>query len=91
MKKGKISYNLRRKISKYTFVTIRSDAFGNFKCTKPCKECFETMKNYGLKKIVYIDEDGNFIEQNLNQMNIEECYQTPSQKIKGIRKKINRN
>ena len=49
------------------------------------------MKNYGIKKIVYIDENGNFVEQNLNQMNENDCYQTPSQKIKGIRKKINRN
>lgn len=49
-------------LSNLTLIVIRYSA-GKFSFSKPCKNCIEKIKEVGIKKVLYSDDDGNFIEE----------------------------
>jgi len=36
--------------------------------SKPCKHCIEFLKNIGIKKIYYSDDNSNIIYENINSI-----------------------
>ena len=38
------------------------------KNSKPCKHCCEYMKNLGIKKIIYSDDNGNMIREKISEL-----------------------
>lgn len=57
-------------------------------CSKPCKECLKTIKNVGIKKIAYFDENNTLVIRNINDIDEKECYLTSSQRQLNNRKVI---
>jgi tRNA(Arg) A34 adenosine deaminase TadA len=36
----------------------------------PCSACYEQIKKLGIRKIVYVDKDGNLTHSKVNDLNI---------------------
>ena len=49
---------IRRKLRKALLITIRVKK-GNIKCSAPCRNCIELIKDYGIRQIVYSEMDKN--------------------------------
>ena len=75
-----MKYLQPRKFRRLVWVVVRiSTVDGSFKKSNPCKNCTQTLRNFGVRKICYPEDDGeNFIEKNLqcqDEMS-EKYYQT---------------
>ena len=56
--------NITKKITLYVARVMRSDPYTlNF--SRPCKECYETMKEFNIKRLVYSDRNGELINNNM--------------------------
>lgn len=53
---------------KLHLVVIRVNGSGTICDSKPCSNCAELIKNYGIKKITYSTSDGDFITTNINNL-----------------------
>lgn len=49
-------------LSNLTLIVVRYSG-GKFSFSKPCKHCIEKIKEVGIRKVLYSDDDGNFIEE----------------------------
>ena len=47
----------------------KKDESGVIFCT-PCSACFNQMKRLGIKKLVYIDQDGNLTHTKIADLNV---------------------
>lgn len=77
-KKGRVFYKARGSKKKYkpnnlTIYVVRYLKTGknNMGSSAPCKNCTEKIKQAGIKKIVYIDEDTNLVKVNSNNYTTE--------------------
>jgi deoxycytidylate deaminase len=60
-----INYNSR---SKLRILVIRIDNHGNLINSKPCNNCIEMMRKYGIKKISYSNENGIIITESIKNI-----------------------
>lgn len=64
----------QKRIQKVNLVVIRIKTFGKLNYSKPCTNCINTMKNYGMYKnyrivnIYYSDYDGDIIMEKLSNI-----------------------
>lgn len=67
-------YNPRRgpPLRKTTLIVIRIDTEGNLIQSKPCYHCCETIKQYGIKKIIYSDDDGYLRKEKVRNLDTRE-------------------
>lgn len=77
-----VNYNSR---SKLRILVIRVDIHGNLINSKPCNNCIELMKKYGIKKISYSNENGIIITESIK--NITGIY---SSAYRSINKMLNK-
>jgi hypothetical protein len=58
-----------RKNHHLTLVVLRFDrSFENLRISKPCTRCIELLKNNDIKTIVYSDNNGNLIKEDISQI-----------------------
>jgi hypothetical protein len=80
----KLKKELKRIMRGVIVVVIRwSD--GKIKNSKPCMHCLQYMKNIGIKKICYSNEEGEFVNEKIK--NIETVHVCMARRILG--RKIN--
>lgn len=72
--------SFRRRISKYTLITIRIDSNNNPIMSKPCLECLKVLKKCGIKRYMYINERRILVERSINNSNENEFYLSPTQR-----------
>ena len=48
---------IRRRLHRAVLITIRVKK-DSIKCSAPCRNCIELIKNYGIKQIIYSERDG---------------------------------
>ncbi len=59
----KITNKQRRKLNKLTLYVVRyKSSTTDFGCSAPCYHCTYKIKEFGIKKIIYINHDGNIIK-----------------------------
>lgn len=75
-----IPNKLRRLINKITLVVIRLSKTDNFADSKPCMHCTEYLKNLGIKKVYYSNEEG--------ELQFERCQNMVNEHISTIGKKL---
>jgi len=63
-----LKQNIRRKINLYV---IRITHAGYFACSAPCLQCTEVMRDFNIKNITYIAENGDTIKQKFNEYNTD--------------------
>lgn len=51
----------QRKFSRLKLVVYRIKSDGTYGNSKPCQNCIQTLKMYGLKSVLYSNESGNFV------------------------------
>ena len=51
-------------LKKCTLINIRIGKNGKVAMAKPCKHCQEMLNYFNIKRIIYTDNNGNFIELN---------------------------
>lgn len=59
-----LKQNIRGKINLYV---IRITHAGYFACSAPCLQCTEVMRDFNIKNITYIAENGDTIKQKFNE------------------------
>lgn len=61
---------LKRLMSKTYIIVIRIGGHGHNSVinSRPCQNCINYMKNIGIKKIYYSNEDGNFTGEHITYM-----------------------
>ena len=47
-----------KQFDKVTLYVVRLDAYDNFTYCSPCVDCTKKINDTGIKKIVYVDKDG---------------------------------
>jgi len=52
--------NIKKKFRSCTLYVVRLDRFEKTAMSAPCKHCLSIMKQCGIKRVVYSDDDGNF-------------------------------
>ena len=61
-----------RKISKFEIWVVRCDRNGDLVNSKPCRHCRNSLLRLGIHKIVYTNEEGDFIKADLRYL--DDCY-----------------
>lgn len=51
-----------------TLVVIRINSNSNITGSKPCKHCCNIIKAIGIKKVIYSDNDGIFVDEKASDM-----------------------
>lgn len=64
---------------------LRADKEGNFKNSRPCAHCIDILQKFGIKKVIYSNEQGIFCEEFVYEMKKEDAFITC-----GWRKMINK-
>jgi len=59
----------KRKFSKLTVVVIRLSCGDNISMSKPCKHCIEYMRKLGIKAVIYSNNNGDMIKENVKKIN----------------------
>lgn len=59
--KSILNYGLK-KHGNYTIIVIRVNSSGQLVSSKPCTMCLEKMLAIGIRRVIYIDENSNFVE-----------------------------
>ena len=54
-----------------TIVVYREDRFGNAAMSRPCVTCQYFLNQYGIKKMVYTNEEGSWVEEILPEYNFD--------------------
>ena len=49
----------------HTLVVIRVHKDGKLACSRPCEDCLEFIKDKGFSSVVYCDEEGELIEEDI--------------------------
>lgn len=49
-----------------TLVVIRVHRNGNLACSRPCSNCLRFIEDCGFEAVVYVDEEGELIEETIN-------------------------
>jgi hypothetical protein len=57
-------------------IVLRADSHGNFKNSRPCAHCIETLQKYGIQKVIYSNEEGGFTEEHVMQMDKDKAFIT---------------
>lgn len=60
--------------SKMKLVVIRIDAHGSFVLSRPCNNCIDYMRLFGVKHVMYSSETGDFIQEKVDIMDkLHDC------------------
>ena len=55
-------HNQTKRMDKYSIIVVRIKRdTGEFVNSKPCKHCIERIKQHGIRKVYYSDENGNIV------------------------------
>jgi len=78
---------MTRLLTKISVIVVRWNS-DKFTMSKPCHHCIQTMRNLGIRKIYYSNDDGNFTFERLRDIhNSHVCLAHKSlQIIKGKKK-----
>lgn len=49
-----------------TIVVYREDKFGNTLMARPCETCQKLLKSYGIKKMIYTNQNGTWVMEGMN-------------------------
>lgn len=49
-------------------IVIRIDSNGNFCNSVPCSQCLLRIKNFGINKIIYSDDNGLIVKQKISEI-----------------------
>ena len=55
--------NKRVVVKKMKLYIVRVGTYGELKDSRPCLNCFNTIKNLGIKKIIYSTNDSSIVSQ----------------------------
>lgn len=48
---------------KYAIIVVRLGGSGDLRNSKPCTNCYNTLLKYRIKKVIYVDENNNIVEE----------------------------
>jgi len=68
----------KEKLKKATLFSVRINLNNELCNAKPCLACKNTMLRYGIKNVVYTNNQGEFVKEKVK--NVTTCY-TPATKI----------
>jgi len=57
-------------------IVMRTDREGNFKNSRPCRHCIETLQKNGIQKVVYSNQEGGFTEEVVTRMDRDSAFVT---------------
>ena len=60
--------NSKEKRKNYDILVIRINREGKLCNSRPCNQCIITLKNIGVKKVYYSNDDGKIIHEKLGTM-----------------------
>jgi len=60
----------KRKRNNIKLIVVRIDAFGELANSTPCENCLNRIKNAGIKKVIYVNENKELVEKNVNLIKI---------------------
>jgi deoxycytidylate deaminase len=67
-KYSKMKKETSKKLKMYTLVVFKLDKEGNYKNSRPCQHCIETMKKFGINKVIYSNEYGGLSVEHIKTM-----------------------
>ena len=60
----------KRKRNNIKLIVVRIDAYGELANSTPCENCLNRIKLAGIKKVIYVNENKELVEENVNQIKI---------------------
>lgn len=58
-------YKSRHKLKMYVIRTLSDSTLG---MSKPCDDCIDKMRKFGIRKVIYSDKDGTIVTENIKNL-----------------------
>ena len=65
-----------KKRKQYWMIVIKTDKKGEVRMSRPCSHCIRLLKKCHIPRVFYSDNDGNFIEEFVNEMDEATAHMT---------------
>jgi deoxycytidylate deaminase len=57
-----------------TIIVLRADDAGNYKNSRPCAQCIQTLKKFGIQRVIYSNDEGGFTQELVENMDKENAF-----------------